>query len=209
MITFILLFFSFFNNRWMDPDFKTTPPRYILFSDKIHMLSESKMYLKGETNVADYTCDCNSSQLQLTVETSFSGSIATFDNAHMDVPTQQINCHNKLYNYNIKKGLESEKYNFIRIDLVKAWKTDGTPFINDSEWFDIESLTYVTIKEKMLQQKVKAKAMRMSLTKYHITGSHVLSMKDYDIKVPEIMFGLVKVKDTIVFHFDLYFEVIP
>ncbi len=60
-----------------------------------------------------------------------------------------------------------------------------------------------------LKKSLSAKAIRRGLTKYHIMGSHELSMKDYDIKVPEIMFGLVKVKDKIEFHFDLYFEVMP
>lgn len=177
-------------------------------TSKILFSSDSKMYLTGKTNVGLYTCDCETPQVYIPLCFDFQNQKAVFQNIRMKISTSNIECHRDLYNYNLKKGLESDKFPFISIDLLEAWKSDYSMFMNETQWFDVIANTNLTIKDTKQNKQIFAQGIRISPNKYRIKGSQTLSMKDYNVVVPQILFGLVQVEDYIVFHFDLSIEII-
>ena len=177
-------------------------------SSKISFSPETKMYLTGSTNLVSYKCDCLTPGNTIPISVSHKGTKTYFENTILKVNSKDINCHKKLYNYNIKKALQTDLYPNINIKLLEAWKTDNSSFLNEKDWFDVVSNTNLTIKQTTRNMNVKGKAMRISSNKYRIKGSQEISMKDFNVKVPEIMFGLITVNDKIVFNFDLVFEIL-
>lgn len=177
-------------------------------SSKISFSPETKMYLTGSTNLVSYRCDCLTPGNTVPISVSHKGTKTYFENTNLKVNAQNINCHQRLYNYNIKKALQTDLYPNINIKLLEAWKTDNSTFLNEKDWFDVISNTNLTIKQTTRNMNVKGKAMRISSNKYRIKGTQELSMKDFNVNVPEIMFGLITVNDKIVFNFDLVFEIL-
>ncbi len=177
-------------------------------SNRIYFSPESKMYLTGHTNLVSYKCDCIDPLKTIPVTVRHIGSKAYFENTTLKVNSSNINCHQRLYNYNIKKALQTDIYQNITVNLQEAWKADNSIFLNEMGWFDVISNTNLTIKKTTRNLNVKAKAIRISNNKYRIMGSQELSMKDYNVTVPQIMFGMITVDDKIVFNFDLVFEIL-
>lgn len=202
-----LIIFILFRLWSFNEEVTANPLSYILLSKNVYLLPESKMYLQGKTNINRYTCDCVSASVQPHLITELWDNKIIFKEARLEIFTGSINCHNSIYNYNIKNSLDIKNYPVIKIELIEAWKKDKSKFIGCEEWFELESVTYVTVKNKTRTQNVKAKAFQLSTNKFRITGSHTIYMKDYDIKVPEIMLGLIEVEDKIDFFFDLVIEI--
>ncbi|MEP7196863.1 MAG: hypothetical protein ABI851_10100 [Saprospiraceae bacterium] len=174
---------------------------------KIFFTSDTKMYLEGKTNLGIYICDCQHPQVYIPLCFNFQNNKAIFQDIQMNISTTNIDCHNSLYNYNIKKGLNSEKFPFIKINLLEAWKKDHTTFINESDWFDTGAKLKLIIKEVQKTKNVSAKALRLSKNKYRIKGRETLSMRDFNIVLPPMLFGLIEVDDKVDFNYDLVFEI--
>ncbi|HYV95647.1 MAG TPA: YceI family protein [Chitinophagales bacterium] len=175
---------------------------------KVVISTESKMFLEGSTNINLYNCDCQDkfSEIAMTIEQD--GSHAVFNNARIKLRTQDFNCHNELYNCNIRKILEADKFPFITVALLETWQ-DSSFMKNDSHsWFNVLSSMNVTIKQTSKIQTVRAKAQSIGENKFRIVGAQKLHMKDFGIEVPKYMGGLVRVEDEIVFNFDLVVELI-
>ena len=175
----------------------------IMVTKKVVISKESKMFLEGCTNVNLYNCDCQDNFSEISMTVANEGTHATFQNAAVKLKTENFDCHNALYNTNIKRTLEADKYPFITIALLETWQNsqllDGT----NHNWFDIVSKINLTIKETTQVVTVKAKAQYLGDNKLRIVGEHQISMSDFGIEVPKYMCGLVKVRDQIVFNFDL------
>ncbi len=185
-----------------------TPPIYILLSNKqVHLLPESKMYIKGKTNINNYSCDCNNSFIQSELHTEVINNRAYFHNTNLIIPTGKINCHNVIYNNNIRNGLGNKDYPNINIELLEVWKLNGDNLLDNFGWFELASNVKVTVKNKSLVHLVKANAMQISATKYRIIGEHKIFTDDYNICIPQILYGLIQIENNINFQFDLVLEV--
>ena len=177
-------------------------------SSRINFCPESKMYISGTTNFLSYKCDCQAPLNNIPLSLKHKDKKVYFENTSLNISSRNINCHQKLYNSNIKKALEADKYPNIQIDLLEAWKLDNSTFSNENMWFDIVANANVTIRQIARNTNIKASAIRISNNKYRIKGSKILSMQEFKIKVPQLMFGLITVDDKIDFNFDLVIEVL-
>lgn len=207
MLSFVLVFITFLH-AYPVSYIEKCHERFIDPSSKIVFSSESKMYLTGSTNLSTFKCDCASIQNNIPLYFEYVGNKAIFQNIGLEISSRNMDCHQELYNSNIKKALQADKYPFVTVNLMEAWKSDYSLFMNETDWFDIVAKTNLNIKETTKIEEVNAKAIRLSDNKYRIKGSQALSMKDYNVTVPQILFGLIQVEDKIVFNFDLVFEIL-
>ena len=181
----------------------------ILFeSGKVYIAPESKMYFTGSTSIKNFKCKCLTVDNAIPLSMVYKDQKVHFNNTSLKINSKNIDCNHKLYNNNIKKSLESDKYSNITIDLQEAWKIDDYYTLNESDWFDVMSVTYLTIKQTTKRLVVRGKAIKIAKNKYRILGTQTVSMNDFNINPPEILFGLISFGDKINFHFDLDIEII-
>lgn len=200
----IIVLASFYSNKVEDP-----PVDYILREyNRVIITPESNMYLKGKTTFNSFKCSCSSTQKTIPFSLNYKDQKVCFQNTGLNLSAKDIDCKNKIYNSNLKKSLSSDLYPFISIKLLEAWKMDNSKYLNEYEWFDIESNTNLTIRDISRNYTIKAKAMRITKNKYRIKGIQIVSMKDFKIPLPEIFFGLISFNDNIEFNYDLVFEII-
>jgi polyisoprenoid-binding protein YceI len=169
---------------------------------------ESRMSINGKTNLSDYKCDCQTNSGFIPLCFVDDQHSVSFEKISLSIATEKINCNNNIYNSNIKKTLDAENYPFIRIDLLNARKTGSSISLNSSEWFQVISNTNITIRDVSRHEEVQAAAMWISGNKYRIKGSKQLNMSDFGIESPKFMLGLVRVRNNIVFEFDLFIEIV-
>jgi hypothetical protein len=175
---------------------------------KVMISTESKMFLEGSTNINLYNCDCQDKFSEIAMSIEKDGSHAIFNNAQIKLRTQDFNCHNELYNCNIRKILDADKFPFVTVALLETWQDSSFMKHDSHSWFNVLSSINVTIKQVSKVQTVSAKAQYIGDNKFRIVGAQKLHMRDFGIEVPKYMCGLVKVQDEIVFNFDLVIELI-
>jgi len=188
-------------------DLSINHKKYNLLSGWIHILPESKMYLQGKTSINKYHCQCLATNPNFEFSLEQKENTCTFKTTHFAINTTNLDCKNSLYNYNIKKKLESNKFPKIQIHLLDIKETGITKFIFPHTWHQLRIKTQVTIRDKALIQNVQAMAFKISEKKYRLKGSHVMSMQDYLIHPSALIFGMIKVEDAIEFNFDLLLEI--
>lgn len=190
-----------------DNDISVIHNKYNLLSGWIHILPESKMYLQGKTSLNKYHCKCQATNPSFEFWLEQKKNSCFFKTTHFSINTTNLDCKNSLYNYNIKKKLESNKFPSIHIHLLNI-KENGIPkYIFPYTWHQLKIKTLVTIREKALIQNVEVMAFKISEKRYQLKGSHVMSMQDYLIDTYALVFGMVKVEDAIEFNFDLVLEI--
>ena len=199
MLLILFTFFSsFFTNRHSE--------RIAPVTKKVVISQDSKMFLEGFTNVNLYNCDCQDKFAELSMTIENDGNHAVFHNANLKLRTENFDCHNAVYNCNIKKILKAEEFPYITIALLETWQNSELMQRNDQSWFNVLSKISVTIQDMSKVETVNAKAQYLGANKFRLKGEQTLHMTEFGIEVPSFMCGLVKVKDEIVFNFDLVVE---
>jgi hypothetical protein len=182
------------------------PERTASLAKKVVISQESRMFLEGYTNVNLYNCDCQDKFAELSMTIQNDGNHTVFHNANLKLRTEHFNCHNPIYNSNIKKILKADEFPYITIALLETWQDPELLQGTDQRWFSVRSKIGVTIQQTSKVETVNAKAQYLGANKFRIKGEQTLHMTDFGIEAPKYMCGLVKVKDEIVFNFDLVIE---
>src|ERR1043165_5863734 len=107
----LLILFTFFSS-WFT---KENPPAVVAVTKKVVISQDSKMFLEGFTNVNLYNCDCQDKFAELSMTIENDGNHAVFHNANLKLRTENLDCHNAVYNCNIKKILKAEEFPYITI----------------------------------------------------------------------------------------------
>lgn len=175
---------------------------------KVVISQESRMFLEGCTNVNLYNCDCQDKFAELSVTIENEGNHTVFHNAELKLKTENFDCHNPLYNSNIKKILNAGEFPYITIALLETWQNSELLQKSDQGWFNVLAKINVTIQQTSKTETVNARAQYMGDNKFRIAGEQKLHMADFGIEAPKYLCGLVKIQDEIVFNFDLVIDLI-
>ena len=168
---------------------------------------ESKLYLKGTTNVNCFTCNCTDQFPAKYLDVESQGGYARFQNADLKINTQNFNCHNRKIEADMEKALQADVYPYIGIELEETWQNAQCLASDSKDWFPVKAKIRLTITKVTKDQIVLAKARRISPGRFQLLGEKALQMSEYGIEPPEAMFGMIKVNDWITFHFDLTVQV--
>lgn len=166
----------------------------------------SILYLKGNTSITDYKCDCEDTFPATKSEVSFNSAITqlSFKNAHLSIKSSVFDCHNFIITRNLKHTLKTDKYPAIDVELLSA--TSNNVIENDfqvGKTYTFQTKALVTITGKTLPQTLVIKLTKLAENKYKLSSDKGLSMKEYSI-VPYVPFNVIKFEDTVTIHFDLF-----
>ncbi|MEO8564080.1 MAG: YceI family protein [bacterium] len=162
---------------------------------------QSRLWIDGSSTMKRWTCKAGA--VNAIVEANGPNAIATLltgdkgvRTVRVTVPAAQIDCDNGTMNEHMRKALKLADHPSIDFRLTTydvARNADGVT----GTMTGTLSLGGV---EKTITMKAEGKSEDAML---HITGSYPLNMKDYDLKPPTLMFGRIKVGETVTVNFDL------
>lgn len=168
---------------------------------------ESKLFLKGTTNVNSFTCDCTDHYPPQFLEVESQGTYARFQKAGIRISTRDFNCHNRKIEADLEKALHADQYPHIGVDLMESWQnTQGTSG-DSKDWFSVKAKVKITITNVSKQHQILGKARKIGNNRFQLIGEKDIQMSEFGIEPPTAMFGMIKVNDWITFHFDLIVEV--
>lgn len=168
---------------------------------------ESKLYLKGTTNVNKFTCDCTDRYQPQYLEVEAQGTYAYFRRAGLQISTRDFNCHNRKIEADLEKALHADVYPHIGIELVESWQNGQCLSADCRDWFSVKAKVKITITNVTKQHQILGKARRIGANRFQLVGEKALQMSEFGIDPPQAMFGMIKVNDWITFYFDLIVEV--
>ena len=174
---------------------------------RYQIVEGSKLYLKGTSNVNNFTCDCENRYGEQTVEVDRNGGYARFRNVDLTLPIKRFDCHNRKIDNDMQKALQADRYPNIRIALVDTRQNPKCLDGNCHDWFDVQAKVNITITQVTKEQTIAAKARSLGSNRFQLRGEQSVQMSGFGIEPPQAMFGLIKVNDWISFHFDLIVDV--
>ena len=170
-------------------------------TERLVLQPQSRLWIDGSSTMKKWTCKAG--EVNAIVEANGPNAIATLmtgdkgvRTVRVTVPAAQLDCNNGTMNEHMRKALKLTEHPSIDFRLATydiARNTDGIA----GTMTGTLSLGGV---EKTITMKAEGKSEGEML---HVTGSYPLNMKEYDLKPPTLMFGRIKVGETVTVNFDL------
>jgi hypothetical protein len=161
---------------------------------------ESKLWVDGTSSLKAWSCKAG--EVNAVVDAAPNGIAQVVlgekgvRTVHVIVPAEKMECGNGTMNEHMMKALKASEHATIDFKLAGydvSRSADGvTGTLNGT-------LTLGGV-EKQIAIPAVGKSEGSAL---HVTGAYPLNMKDYDLKPPTLMFGRIKVGETVTVRFDL------
>ena len=169
------------------------------------ILSQSKLYLKGNSNIKDFTCDCKQTFPKASVELKQTptSSIAYFKNTKINLRTKGFDCGHSKINHDMYATLKASEFPHISIQLDKVRFPEKWTINNE---MTLRTEAIITIAGKARAEILHIKAQKLSDTNYRFTGQKTLKMSNFDLTPPSALLDLIRVEDDITIYLDLFIE---
>jgi YceI-like domain len=162
---------------------------------------QSRLWIDGTSSMKRWTCKAG--EVNAIVEANGPNAISTLltgdkgvRTVRVTVPAAQIDCNNGTMNEHMRKALKLTEHPSIDFRLASydvARNADGVAGTMTG------TLTLGGV-EKTITMNATGKPEGAML---HVTGSYPLKMTEYGLKPPTLMFGRIKVGETVTVNFDL------
>ena len=166
----------------------------------------SRVTTRGATNIRPFDCICLYDEifpgLRADLITNDDHSLAYFKNATLKIDVKALDCGNYGITSDLCHILKADKYPYISIKIRDAASLSNRP-IDLSAWTDLKVDAAISIAGETRQATIMMRAKQIGDKLFDFTGKHILYMTDFDIKPPTALFGMIKVKNTVVIQFDL------
>jgi len=157
-----------------------------LYTEQLALQPQSKVWVEGTSTVRSFTCQA--SEVKATVDASGANAVArvmTGDKAvqavNVVVASEKLDCGNgTMIAFRVTSYELAREANGVSGTLTGTLSLGG----------ETKTIT------------VPATGA-MSDGALHVTGAYPLAMSDYSLKAPSLMFGRIKVRDTVTVKFDL------
>lgn len=162
----------------------------------------SALYLKGNTNVHEFSCWCQESFTPDEMEWVRLGRVYFCRGAELSLRVRQFGCNNRKIDLDLQRAMQADTYPWIRVTLVSvdAGGITGGEGLVHAE-VDL-TLTQVTHRER-----VAVHVRNLGDHRFSFKGKKEIQMSRYGITPPQALFGMIQVQDWIAFHFDIVIQV--
>lgn len=161
--------------------------------------AESRLTIQGSTNVNDFICKidyCTGTDTLQFLENK-KGRELRFTRSRMTVPIRSFDCGAKPISKDFWKTLKAEKYPEMNIDFISL---KNLHFKNNSKISGVVDISLAGV------------TTRYNIS-YHVTvndngtvllrGSRAVNFSDFQLRAPEKLNGLIKVKEVLKVDFNL------
>lgn len=163
---------------------------------KVKITSKSEITIHGKSNVNSFKCKYNSNFLEdeiLVTVLKNNETKMSFANAKISIKSKGFDCSSKMITKDFKTILKAEDYDNINIEL-KELDLNGTAIMTRLQ-IEIAGKT----KEYLIPMAFNAK-------NNNVKGTLKLNIKDFDLKCPKKVFGLIEVDDNVDIIFNLFLQ---
>jgi polyisoprenoid-binding protein YceI len=168
--------------------------------ERLTLQPESKLWVDGTSTVRSFSC--KATDVDATVEgtadavAQVSAGEKGISAARVRVETSKLDCGNGTMNEHMRKALKADVSPVIDFQLESydvSRATDG-----------VSGTLSGTLKLGGVQKPISIQAIGKSeQNALRVTGSYPLKMTEYGLKPPTLMFGRIKVGETVTVKFDL------
>ena len=184
VLLLVILFCSAFTNAQNNFQNKT-----------VTILPESKLFIKGDTNIKEFECVFDTGYLQKENQIKYiidEPKHIRFKNAVLSLNTQGFDCGSRAINKDFHELIQSEKYPQILIELLEVrLQKPGS----------VNAVVNITIAGTRREHTFPVEFTEGNVT--NISGNLLLDIKDFKLEPPKKLFGMIVVKDEIEINFDL------
>lgn len=162
---------------------------------KVTILNRSEVVIKGESNVNCFEClyDTKLIQNEITVTHIKRESKLVLDGAIIKIKSKGFDCGHKMITSDLKKVLKSEVYPDIEISIKEIVSQNN------------KLLAKTNIKITGIEKNYIL-PVNFDSSSNNVKGDLTININDFDLKSPKKVLGLIKLKETITIHFNLFLE---
>lgn len=175
-------------------------------NDFFRVEPSSRIWVEGSTTINDFSCVdhkvggfgqiIGDSLLDRTVTDSSRTQVVVRLNV------SDLDCGRRRMNRDMYHAMKADSFPRISYHLLSARMLSLPHDINGD--FKAETIGTISLAGKSQVIKMAVDGVLLPNGRFHVTGSHPLLMSDFGIHPPSPFWGLIKTKDRIVVHFDLY-----
>ena len=161
--------------------------------------SESKLFIKGTSNVNKFECHYDVSNLTdpIPVKLTQDGQTLYFKNTKLILDTKCFDCGGKGINKDFRSILKANDYPHIVLNVIEL-----NPVANDINTLEV----LLNIEIASVKKSYKMLTSLSSQDKYRISGKLKLNINDFDLESPKKMLGLIVVSEIIEINFEMKLE---
>lgn len=163
---------------------------------KVKITSKSEITIHGKSNVNSFKCKYNSNFLEdeiLVTTIKNNETKISFANAKIAIKSKGFDCSSKMITKDFKTILKADDYDNINIEL-KELDLNGSV---------IMTRLLIEIAGKSKEYFVP---MAFNAKNNNVKGTLKLYIKDFDLKCPKKVFGLIEVEDNVDINFNLFLQ---
>jgi len=167
----------------------------------LELQPQSRLWIDGTSTVRSFSCKAG--EVNAVVEANGPNAIPqllTGDKGvkavRVTVPAQGLDCNNGTMNEHMRKAIKLSEHKSIEFRLTDYDVTRNADGVSGT----INGTLLLGGVTKPISMKAEGKEDGGML---HITGSYPLKMTEYGLKPPTLMFGRIKVGETVTVKYDL------
>ncbi len=169
---------------------------FITNKTKVKFTSKSEVAIKGKSNVNSFECNYNSNYLSKeTIEIEFlkENTKTKVKGAIIYIKSDGFDCGNKMITKDFKTILKSDVYSYITINLKELVE-------NKSNYTAIIDVTIAGFKKEY------SLPVTFNSKNLNVKGQLKLNIKDFKLKSPKKLLGMIKVNDNVEIDFNLFLQ---
>lgn len=168
----------------------------IVNKTKVRISPKSEITINGKSNVNSFQCKYNSNYLEdeiLVTTIKNNDTKITLSNAKIAIKSKGFDCKNKMITKDFKTILKADDYDNINIELKEL---------------DINNNCLMTKLNIEIAGKSKEYVIPMAFNEKNnnVKGTLRLNIKDFNLKSPKKIFGLIEVNDNVDINFNLFLQ---
>lgn len=179
-----------------------------IHNGRYYVQDGSKIWIDGKTTVNNFSCtskDVNGYGVLVDSAQSMRTSLPTTyhkTQVHVTLPVNTMDCGKKRMNKDMYNAMKAKKYPAIKYKLLNV--NNFTKSDTSSKWFTVNTTGELTIAGKSKVIRLTVDGQMLPDGRFHVEGQKELEMSHFGIDPPSPFWGLIKTKDQITVHFDLY-----
>ncbi|MCH2449020.1 MAG: hypothetical protein MK198_02620 [Gracilimonas sp.] len=174
-------------------------------SGKARLSDESKLSIKGKSNVNEFSCQSEHELQQDSLDFTYSiqEDTVTVHGVSLSLEIDQFDCGKRAINRDFRSTLKYQEHPFIEIILNELVLADSSEIVPQ------QALVTIKIAGVEQQYSVPLHSFSRSEEQFIAGGNKILYMTDFGLTPPSPMFGLIKVDDELDIQFDLVIRLQP
>jgi polyisoprenoid-binding protein YceI len=170
-------------------------------NETLSLQPESRLWIDGTSSIRSFSC--KAAEVNAVVEASGPNAIPQLligdkgvKSVQFTVPAERLDCGNGTMNEHMRKAIKLGEFKSIEFRLTDYDVARGSDGISGT----INGTLLLGGVTKPITMKAEGKPEGGML---HVTGSYDLNMTEYGLKPPTLMFGRIKVGQTVKVNYDL------